>query len=321
MSRYRRANAPRMLTRLLLLPALIAVALALSSCGKADVKKAAGQIAAKVNGEEISVHQINNAIARGNEIPPEQAKQAAAQVLERIIDEELLVQRALKAKLDRDPQVMQAIEGAKRQILARAYLERVVSSAPTESQAEIGKFYKDNPALFERRRIYRVHELVVLAPKEKVDALTAAASRMTSLNDVTGWLKLQKLPFQVEIASRPAEQIPMNLLPTLSKMREGQITVFPTLRGASVMQLLQSTEAPLSEQQAAPIIERYLVSRRRLETGGAEVRKLRKQAKIDYVGEFDDPARPAAAAQPASSRADERGGPGGHVEKGLAGLR
>jgi len=44
-------------------------------------------------------------------------------------------------------------------------------------------------------------------------------------------------------------------------MREGQIAVIPTSRGASVVQLLQAQEASLSEQQATPIIERYLHSR------------------------------------------------------------
>ena len=118
-----------MVRRRLCLSVLIALTVALSSCGRADVKKTSGQIVAKVNGDEISVHQINNAIARSNDIPPDEAKQAAAQTLERIIDQELLVQKALKDKLDRDPQVMQSIEDAKRQILARAYIERAAAGS------------------------------------------------------------------------------------------------------------------------------------------------------------------------------------------------
>src|SRR5438445_7291186 len=164
----------RVLMRRLCLSVLIALVIALSSCGEADVKKAGGQVVAKVNGDEISVHQINHAIARGNDIPPGEAKQAAAQTLERIIDQELLVQKALKDKLDRDPQVMQAIEDAKRQILAQAYIERAAAASSTESREEIRKFYQENPALFERRRIYRVHELAVVAPREKLDELKTA---------------------------------------------------------------------------------------------------------------------------------------------------
>src|SRR5712664_857909 len=183
-SRFRRANRPFMNNRLFFLSGLIGVAIALSACGRADGQKAASQVAAKVDGGEITVHQINSAMARGNDIPPDEAKQAAAQTLERIIDQELLVQKALKDKLDRDPQVMQSIEDAKRQILARAYIERAATASSTQSWEEIRKFYRENPALFERRRIYRVHEMVVVAPPEKLDALKAATAGAKSLQDV-----------------------------------------------------------------------------------------------------------------------------------------
>jgi len=313
-----------MIKRLLFVSASIAIAVAVASCGKADVQTTSSQIAAKVNGDEISVHQINSEIVRSKdkESAPEQAGQSAAQILERIIDQELLVQQALQAKLDRDPQVMQAIESAKRQILAQAYIERAATAAAPERQEEITKFYAGNPVLFERRRIYRVHELVVIAPQEKFGALQAVSAGAKSLNDVEAWLKSQKLPFQVAISNKPAEQIPMKILPQVYQMHDGQIAVFPTSRGASVLQLLQSTEAPMAEQQAAPIIERYLLNRKRLEAAQAAVRKLREKAKIEYVGEFAT-AHPAAAQPVLSSvtprsSVEEENGP---IEKGLAGLR
>ena len=102
-------------------------------------------------------------------------------------------------------------------------------------------------------------------------------------------------------------------------MREGQIAVIPTSRGASVVRLLQAQEASLSEQQATPIIERYLHSRKQLAVAQAEVRKLRDQARIEYVGEFE-----AARAQPASSSATPSGSADDRdesIRKGLAGLR
>lgn len=298
---------------------LIALVLAAASCGKSDVKKASGQVVAKVNGEEISVHQINNAIARSNDIAPDEAKQAAAQTLERIIDQELLVQRALKDKLDRDPQVMQAIQEAKRQILARAYIDKTAAAATTQSWEEIRKFYQDNPALFGRRRIYRVHELVVVAPQEKLAALKAAAAGAKSMQELAGWLKSHSLAFQAVTSHRPAEQIPANILAQLFEMREAQIAVVPTPRGASVVQLLEAQEAPLSEAQAAPVIERYLQSRTRLALAQAEVKKLREHAGIEYVGEFEAPR-----AQPTSSGATPSGSIDHHdesIRKGLAGLR
>ena len=296
---------------------LMAIMVALSACGRTEAQKASGQIAAIVNGEEISVHRVNGTIARGNDIPPGEAGEAAAQALQRVIDQELMVQQALKAKLDRDPQVMQAIEDAKRQILARAYIDRVVAAAPAQSQDEIGTFYKENPALFERRRIYHLHELVAAAPQEKLVALQAAAAAAKSMDEVAGWLKSRELPFNVVTASKPAEQIPLEILPRVLEMRDGQIAAFSTPRGASVVQVLRSEEAPLSGQQAAPLIERYLLSRERLELARAEVGKLRAQAKIEYLGEF----KPAPPQRPAPASAAPGGVNDGHIERGVAGLK
>ncbi|MGH7337531.1 MAG: EpsD family peptidyl-prolyl cis-trans isomerase, partial [Myxococcota bacterium] len=229
-----------------------------------------------------------------------------------------LVQKALKARLDRDPQVMQAAEDAKRQILARAYIDRMLAAAaPAQSEDEIGAFYKENPALFEGRRIYHLHELVVAAPREKLGALQSAASAAKSMDEVAGWLKSRELRFTVATASKPAEQISLEVLPRLSTMRDGQIAVFSTARGASVVQVLRSEKAPLSGQQAAPVIERYLLGRERLELARAEVEKLRGEAKIEYLGEF----KPAPAQGPAAASAAPVGVDDAHIEKGVAGLR
>ena len=299
---------------------LTAITVALSACGKTDAQKAPGQIAAIVNGEEISVHRVNGAIARGNEIPPGEAGEAgeaAARALQQVIDQELLVQNALQAKLDRDPQVMRAIEDAKRQILARAYVDRVAAPAAAQSEDEIRTFYKENPALFERRRIYHLHELVVAAPQEKLAALPAAATAAKSMDEVAGWLKSRELPFKVVTASNPAERIPLHILPRVLEMRDGQIAVFSTARGASVVQVLRAEEAALTGQQAAPVIEQFLLNRKRLELARAEVEKLRAQAKIEYVGEYG----PAPAERPAAANAAPGGAKDGHIERGLAGLK
>ncbi|MGH8720641.1 MAG: hypothetical protein ACREU4_01555, partial [Burkholderiales bacterium] len=134
---------------------------------------------------------------------------------------------------------------------------------------------------------------------------------------VAGWLKSRELPFTVVTASKPAEQIPLETLPRLSAMHDGQIAVFSTARGASVVQVLRSEEAALTGQQAAPVIERYLLGRERLELARAEVGKLREQAKIEYLGEF----KPALPQGPAAASAAPGGVEDAHIEKGVAGLR
>ena len=92
---------------------LVAVSTPQFGCGKKDEGgKKRTQIVAKVNGDEISVHQLNFQLSRVGQIPQEQTKQVSKQVLDRLVEQQLLTQKAIEAKLDRDPQVLQVLEGA-----------------------------------------------------------------------------------------------------------------------------------------------------------------------------------------------------------------
>jgi hypothetical protein len=80
----------------------------------------------------------------------------------------------------------------------------------------------------------------------------------------------------------PAEQLPLAHLPQLASMRAGESATLDTVE----VQLMTAENAPLSEAQASPVIERFLAGRKRLELAAAEVRRLREMATIEYAGEF-----------------------------------
>jgi EpsD family peptidyl-prolyl cis-trans isomerase len=242
-------------------------------CGNADATRAGMQVVARVNGTEISA-----------------AEAPSAQALEQVIERELLVQKALEAGLERDPRVAEAIEAARRQVLARAWLERLAGAARS-SREEVRAFYAENPALFAERRIYRLRELNVSAGPELVEALRAEAAHAAGLEDIAAWLRLRKVKFDVVNSVQPAEQLPLAALPQLARMSAGEIAVFAAPPGASVVQLLHAEEAPLSEAQAAPLIEQFLAGRKRLALADAEVKKLRAAASIQYVGDIKARAR------------------------------
>lgn len=250
------------------LPGIALLAALPAGCDRASAFKPDAQVVvAKVNGIEIST--------RGA---------PGAQALEKIIDRELLVQKALAAGLDRDPLLMQAIDDARRQLLAQAYLERAAAAVPKSTPEEIRAFYADNPALFGGRRIYRLRELAVSAPAEMLEVLRAEAARAKDLEELAAWLRLRNARFHAVNLTQPAEQLPLSQLPQLARMKEGDIAVFPSPLGASVVQLVHAEAAPLSEQQAAPVIDQFLAGRKRMELAAAEVRQLRSGARIEYVG-------------------------------------
>jgi len=240
-----------------------------AGCQRADAGKPAAHVVAKVNGTEISAQQAAN-----------------AQALDAIIDRELLVQKALAAGLDREPAVQQSLDNARRQVLAQAYVDRVLKSSLEVRSEEIRAFYAENPALFAERRLYRLQELVVPAPAEFIDVLRAEAARAENMEQVAAWLNSRNAKYSAASLTQPAEQLPLSQLPRIAAMKPGEIAVFATPIGASVLQLVHAEPAPLSEQQAVPLIEQFLAGRKRLELAAAEVRRLRDSARIEYVGDF-----------------------------------
>lgn len=263
-----------------------------SACTSSESAPADGRLAARVNGTAISVQALG--VPRSATVPSASAgasgsgSAALQKNLEQVIDRELLVQKALEARLDRDPQVQARIDNARRQVLAQAYLDLAAArGAAKPARNEAAAFYEQNPALFAQRRIYRFQELLVAAPKDKIDLIRAELAGAKDLEEVASWLKWRNLKVApVAIVTQAAEQLPLSHLPQLSRMKEGEMAVFDSPLGATVIQLIAAQEAPLSPQQAAPLIEQFLAGRKRLELAAAEVRKLREAASIEYVGEF-----------------------------------
>jgi EpsD family peptidyl-prolyl cis-trans isomerase len=226
-------------------------------------------VLAKVNGAEILAGEIST-----------------RQALEHVIDRELLVQKALEAGLERDPIVAQSLESARRQILAQAWLERRASGGLAPRPEEVRAFYGENPTLFGERRIYRLRELAVSAPAELVDVLRGEVLAARDLDDVAAWLRVRNASFRPGSLVQPAEQLPLTYLPRLAQMKEGEIALFDAPSGATVLQLLQAQDAPLSEREAAPLIEQFLAGRKRLELAAEEVKRLRDVARIEYLADF-----------------------------------
>jgi len=301
---------------------VMAVAISLAGCGDKKKGKEASQVAAKVNSDEITVHQINQELSKLGNVAPEQSKLAAKQVLRSIVDQQVLVQKAIEEKMDRDPQVVQALDAARRQILSQSYIQKLTANVAKPSDAEIADYYQKNPALFAERRIYRLQEVIVQTTPSNVEAIKAELAKAKQLSDFIEWLKAQKIPARAAQSVKAAEQLPMELLPRLAKMQNGQALNMMSGNMMNIVFVADSQSQPRTLEQSKADIERYLTNAKKRQVAMAELKKLREKAKIEYLGDYSDagkdaaaaaPATPAAAAAPAAEQ--------GAVERGAAGLK
>lgn len=269
---------------------VLATTALLSACGRGNKpgeSSSSGQVAARVGASEISVHQINFALSRRPPAPGLPPEAAASQALDQLINRELAVQAAKHAELDRKPEVMLALEAAQREVLASAFLADVANSAPPATDAEIAAFYSQNPALFADRKIYVVQEFLVDAASEQVQGLAHATKGPDALSTA---LTQAGIKFQTASAERPAENLPLDLLPKIAALAPGQSLVpsqiAATPARSKVIMVVSSRPAPMSEEQAKAPIARFIETDRKRKLVDGKLTQLRAATKVELLGNY-----------------------------------
>lgn len=299
---------------------ILILIVALVGCGKGG-KKQATQVAAKVDGTEISILQINQVMQGLKNVPADNVEKVRKEILDKLIDQQILVDKATRDNLDRTPEVVSAVEAAKKEILARAYVNRLVSTTVRVSDEDIKKYYDDNPALFSKRRVYSIQDIGMAKDGQIKSMLEAEISKGKSLQDIAEFLKAQNVKFSAGSFTRPAEQMPMQILPNLLSLADGQTVVLDTGEQMHVIHLSKSQDAPITINTATPFIKNYYINIRGKEMLASEMKKMRQQAKVEYVGSFASATESTNQQNEVNSINTPKDKSQSDIEKGVAGLK
>lgn len=286
-----------------------------------------GQALASVDGEEITIMQLNEEMQRAG-VPATQQKVASKQLLQALIDRELLESQAAREKIDRDPKVMQAIERARSLIIAQAYMQKALGEAGAPTQAEIEEYFNQHPQFFAERRQLTMSQLIL--PNAAVTPeLRAAADKAKSLDEVAASLEARQVPYDRAQVMRSTADLEPELASKLLANPKGQLFLLQEGPRALLIAIDAVHDAPVSLDLAAPQIAQYLAKRKNKELAQAEIGRLRATARIEYLNKdlAPDPAPPgtptsaaalagvAQAAPPAAAPAAGAVAPG--VENGV----
>lgn len=249
------------------------------------------QVAARVDGDEISIHQVNDILERTKSRADDEAtaKVLRKQVLDKLIDQQLLVQKAVIEKIDRTPDAQMALDAARREVLANAYLKQFTVQKTKPDDAAIRKYYEEHPPLFSRRRVFVLQEINFVnskVPAESQSAIKAIVEAGKPIDEAVKALRGRGIEFTVNEAQRASEQITIELLPALYSRQPGQGLFVPTAPASSLLYIKSFEEAPLTEANASPRISRFLENQALTKELTAVVAGLRSKAKIEYMGDF-----------------------------------
>lgn len=303
MDKYVRLSGMRDTARHTALVAMIAM---IAGCGGSGASQTS-QSLVRVNGDEITVHQLNAQLQDAN-ITPDQSAQAGRDLLKLLVDRQILVQEAIKTNVERQPGVMQALENARARILAQAYLEEKLARLPRPTASEVEAYRNAHPELFAARTLYVMDQLL-FDPVSDQAALNALSENASALEQVEDWLEARKVAYtRTRTTYRPEAMAP-ELLAKVQAMKPGEM-IFLNGNGRTVVGLMAERIAqPMPEKASRPLIERMIAQQKQTQAVEAEVARLRKLASIEYLNQQYAPPAPSAKAAATTS-----------TEQGVAGL-
>jgi EpsD family peptidyl-prolyl cis-trans isomerase len=176
-------------------------ALALAGCEKLGIggKSAPkGQVVATLDGQEITVLEVNAELA-GTAIPPTMSRRDAEKVaLENIITRRMLSKAAEERELNKRPEFLLQERRASEQLRVQALARDIASKVVVPTRDEADKFISENPFLFENRQFLILDQIQFLRP-ENVEKLGLEAAK--TMPEVEAILAANKIQFRRQPAS------------------------------------------------------------------------------------------------------------------------
>lgn len=268
------------------------VAAALSACGEwfgdgTDSAGKAGQTVARVNGQEITEHELEAELKASGAIGPGKREAAAREALRRMVQRAALAQRAVDLKLHRDPEVLSALRRARAGILAQAYLAHRLGQQLPVPVYDVTDFIEQHPHYFSERKHYIFDQLVV-ANDLITDEVLEAIKDLNSLEEVEDVFKWRKIEYSRRLNANLGNQFPRKFVRQIEALAPGEIFFIRTRDYAVISRILDSRLQPVSGKAARALAERLLLARRDAAARRKIIEDLLVNARIDFLGAFAD---------------------------------
>ena len=257
-------------------------AIVLLGCGRKE-QASKGQVVARIGDQVITTQEFENELRLAN-VPADKQKDPAVirQVLSEMVLRKYLAERAINAKLDREPSVLLDILRSREQVLATASVSRAVAAKPI-TQAEIDRYIADHPLKFANRRIFTADE-VVFALEPKSQAVLDANKDAKSLEEIDQKLTTMGVVHNRSVGVFNSGEMSDDLVNAVQArkadnvffVRSGPNGVFFVVRGEEVQ--------PLQGEVAVNVARQYIrADRLKAEAGMASV-----SANLDakYEGDY-----------------------------------
>ncbi|MEI7447581.1 MAG: EpsD family peptidyl-prolyl cis-trans isomerase, partial [Burkholderiales bacterium] len=253
---------------------ILVVVLACTACSpRPDAASGSGQVVARVDGREVTVLQLQQALGAGRARADDPYARRLA--LDALVDRTLLAARARADGLDRDPAVLAQVQAAIDRVHAQAALESIAAAVPRPDPDAQRAFRDANPALFAQRRVYTVDEVSFESASLDAVALRARVATARRIEELTDWLSARGIAVARRAGTLLPEEAGTEVAATLQPRAEGDLVLLGAAPAFRVLAIRRIEPRPATGPRADAWIERHLLEAARREAVDAAVAAMR----------------------------------------------
>lgn len=270
---------------------LVAALLATTGCGK----KATGQVVAVVNGDEITLDELNAELNGVNLAQNADKKLAMRQLLQQVVERRLLAQAAKEQGLDRDPAYVTQQRRMNEDLLVRMFAKKSADTIPVPTAAEIDKYIADHPMAFASRTRYKLDQIRFEMPADPAKLLKALEADH-SMDAIMARLTSMGVKYERGSSALDSGAVAPAALKQVTSLPQGEPFITPTGRAVAVSVITGSEPLTVPEAQVRPLAVQALRNEKLNKIGETRLKEARAKSKIEYQPGYEaPPAKPAAA--------------------------
>jgi EpsD family peptidyl-prolyl cis-trans isomerase len=262
---------------------IVTIAACLAILAACD-KKAEGQTVAVVNGEEITLSELNFELGLANVPPGADKAMVRSQVLQLMIDRRLVADQAKQEGVDTTPDYLSRKRRSEEDLLISMLSERRLKSIPVPSVRETDAYIASHPAIFANRQIWELAQVQYQPPTDA--SVQGEIDKTHSYSELLAVLKKHGSSVTEKKSRLDTVVVPADLYRQISTLPVGEPFIVRAGDRAIASVIVGREPQPIVGDEARPIAAAALRKEQAAKDMAKRVSDLRKAAKIEYQKGF-----------------------------------
>lgn len=265
--------------------AAVAVACIASGC----TKKAEGQTVAVVNGEEITVPDLNFALNLAKVPEGTDKDKARSQILQQLVDRRLLAEQAKKEGIDKTPDYLNRERRADEDLLISMLADRRLKTTQLPSDQEIQNYMATHPEMFANREVWSLDQLVFAPPADA--NVKNQIQDAHSIDQLVTVLQNNKIAYRRQKNRIDTAVVPPELFGKLSTVPPGEPFALSNGTQMIASAVTAKEPQPLTGDDAKPIAAQAIRKSQTATSLESLLKSLKSSAKIEYQPGYGPPKK------------------------------